>query len=179
MTLVELQQDVLKMVQEATSARTVDLYAGRFSPKEIDSLNIPMPAALLACSGFKPNPDVGLPDVVIDMTVAILVDGDKRPQRNLQAQAMAERLLLAFCNSGLPRHSPPEVTNLYDEACDERGVAFYMVTWQQTLQLTIADDPSLTDFEEIYAQWRVVPDSEQEGKPLAEALIKLNPEKTP
>lgn len=175
MTMSELQQKVLALVLDATRAVTVDLYAGKFSASEIDLMSIPMPAALLACPGFKPDPQLGLPYAIAEMAVAILVSGDKRPQRNLKAQAMAERLLLAFDGSGLPRHSDPDVVNMYDEACDERNCAFYLVTWQQTLQLTMPDDPNLTDFEHLFASWGVVPKAEQGGKPLAEAFIKLNP----
>ncbi|MDA8483594.1 DUF1834 family protein [Pseudomonas resinovorans] len=61
----------------------------------------------------------------------------------------------------------------------ERGLYVALLALQTQCDTPTPATTDLADFDHLYANWKVVPDAEQDGKPLAEALIHLNPEDAP
>lgn len=57
-----------------------------------------------------------------------------------------------------------------------KGLFAAVVTLQCTGDVPAPSAADLSEFDHLYADWAVVPNNEQNGKPLAEALISLNPE---
>lgn len=62
---------------------------------------------------------------------------------------------------------------LQDKALRDKGLFAATLLLHTTVNLPVPDISALADFDELYASWGVVPQSEQAGKPLAEALIPL------
>lgn len=61
----------------------------------------------------------------------------------------------------------------------DRGLYVALLALQTQCAVPTEDTTDLSDFDHLYANWKVVPDAEQDGKPLAEGLIDLNPEGQP
>jgi phage gp37-like protein len=61
----------------------------------------------------------------------------------------------------------------------DRGLHVALLALQTAAPVPVPDISALEGFELLYANWKVVPDAEQDGKPLAEAFIHLNPQDTP
>lgn len=61
----------------------------------------------------------------------------------------------------------------------DRGLSVALLALQTQCVVPTQATTDLSDFDHLYANWKVVPDAEQDGKPLAEAFIYLNPEDAP
>lgn len=62
---------------------------------------------------------------------------------------------------------------LQEKALRDNGLFAATLLIHTTASLPVPDISALADFDELYASWGVVPQPEQAGKPLAEALIPL------
>ena len=62
-----------------------------------------------------------------------------------------------------------------DEALREHELHAALVAVQTSCPVPPFNAANLAEFDHLYANWSVVPEGEQDGKPLAEALIPLTP----
>lgn len=62
---------------------------------------------------------------------------------------------------------------LQEKALRDNGLFAVTLLLQTSANLPVPDISALADFDELYGSWGVVPQPEQAGKPLAEALIPL------
>lgn len=62
---------------------------------------------------------------------------------------------------------------LQDKGLRDNGLFAVMLQVQTSAAIPEPDISGLDEFDELYASWGVVPQGEQDGKPLAEALIPL------
>lgn len=62
---------------------------------------------------------------------------------------------------------------LQDKGLRDNGLFAAMLLVQTSASIPEPDISALADFDELYASWGVVPQGEQDGKPLADAIIPL------
>ncbi|MFL1552497.1 phage protein Gp37 [Pseudomonas sp. D47] len=56
------------------------------------------------------------------------------------------------------------------------GLSVALISLRTSCDVPTPSTANLSEFEHLYASWAVVPPDQQDGKPLAEAFIHLNPE---
>lgn len=131
---------------------TVDLYGGEFNSTEIEFKSFACPAVLIACLGWQPRADRGRRARDVRLGAFVVTKHPRREDRMLEASTLAEALSLV-----LPRwrpaadpageidalDDPPTAENLYSRSVDAKGLALWLVSWEQTFvpapSTTVAD----------------------------------------
>lgn len=121
---------------------TVDLYGGEFNAREVDYKGFACPAVLLGLLGWQPSPEHGRHARRVRLAAFVVTKHAQRVQRMLDASTLAEALCLVL-RQWTPSVAPedgviyrldeaPAAENLYSRAIDDKGLALWIVSWEQT-----------------------------------------------
>lgn len=121
---------------------TVDLYGGEFNAREVDYKGFACPAVLLGLLGWQPSPEHGRHARRVRLAAFVVTKHAQRVPRMLEASTLAEALCLALRQwrpalaeaDGLAYalDEVPAAENLYSRTIDEKGLALWLVSWDQT-----------------------------------------------
>lgn len=120
---------------------TVDLYGGEFNAGEIDHKGFSCPAVLLAVLGWQPDPERGRNARRVRLAAFVVTKHVRREQRMLEASTLAEAVSLvlrrwkpdlAELGTAYALDETPGAENMYSRKVDEKGLALWLVSWDQT-----------------------------------------------
>lgn len=124
--------------------REVREYAGEFSGAEIMQTSFSAPAILIACMGWKAGRSermTGRHTRIVRLAAFVVTkNATSREARMREAMRLSERLGITLREwapqdtSALaiaPIEDDAQAENLYGRAVDEKGLALWMVSWQQ------------------------------------------------
>jgi phage gp37-like protein len=137
-------------------------YAGEFSGEEVDQLSFSAPAILITVLGWREaNTGHRLGGRFADqvrLAAFVVTKHAQRGARMRQAMQISRKLCLALRlwapdSAGLaetigPLEGDPRAENLYGRAIDKRGLALWLVDWQQAIKPAVSL-PTLYDLTTI------------------------------
>ncbi|MEY2685985.1 MAG: hypothetical protein RL375_183 [Pseudomonadota bacterium] len=146
----------------ATEVVQVDEYAGEFSGEEVEQLSFNAPAILITVLGWREaNAGHRLGGRFADqvrLAAFVVTKHTQRGARMRQAMQISRKLCLALRlwapdSTGLaetigPLEADPRAENLYGRAIDKRGLALWLVDWQQCIK-PVVPLPQLYDLTTI------------------------------
>lgn len=140
--LVNAVKDMVRARFTRQQLLTVDLYGGEFNATEVDYKGFACPAVLLALLGWQPSPEHGRHARQVRLAAFVVTKHAQREQRMLEASTLAEALCLVLrqWQPSLPAEdgviyrldAAPSAENLYSRAVDAKGLALWLVSWDQT-----------------------------------------------
>lgn len=137
---------------------TIATYGGEFSSVEIDTKSFTAPAVFVSNLGWRhanSNPRLATNNSWQTRVVLFIVTkATKRENRMQQAMERAEWLTAIFTRwlpDGLSVSSPHDIQaeNLYTRTVDAKGLALWMVSWWQELEIKKAPPTDLQDLETV------------------------------
>lgn len=142
-----LLDQVIAQVRAAftsTEVREVRAYAGEFSGAEVAQVSFNAPAILVTVLGWKPGNSSRLTgrNVRLVRLAAFIVtkNATSREARMREAMLLSERLCITLglwvpsdttAMSIGPLEADAQAQNLYGQAVDQKGLALWMVDWEQ------------------------------------------------
>lgn len=139
--LVNAVRDKVRGAFTRQQLLTVDLYGGEFNATEVDYKGFACPAVLLALLGWQPNTERGRHARDVRLAAFVVTKGMQRDQRMLEASTLAEALCLVLRQwrpvsdeqgTVYALDAAPSAENLYSRSVDAKGLALWLVSWEQT-----------------------------------------------
>jgi phage gp37-like protein len=151
---------VAGIAAKLTTLRTCEAYHGEIDPDElrITEFRAP-PAVMVVCMGFPSiAADSGQVRLVVKWGAFVVTGGARPDKRDDEAVALTTELAklipgARWSLSDVHRATDLAANNLYSAGADASGVAIWLVTWHQGLDLDPnVDIDSLADFVTFHAE---------------------------
>lgn len=156
MSLYGLRDAIVASIQSNVSEfRVVKAHGGKFNRDELKRVAVATPAALVTVLGGPMDRHGGQAVGVTEMAVFIVTGGNSVTNRKKDALNLVEAVCGLVNNDSWgygTATAPTDVRfdNLYDGKVDRKGVALWVVTWSQNVDLAIYDPDTDTDLGNFY-----------------------------